>query len=316
MVQCPFGAIIDKSYIVDVIQMLMGADKWGLHVYAVLAPSFVGQFSCTPGQMVSALKEMGFYDVAEVALGADLTAKAEAAEFDERGGEPMTSSCCPAFVAYVERHMPDMVPKVSTTPSPMVMLGRYIKDRDPLARVVFIGPCVAKKREFHLGRTRSSIDLVITFEELYSMLAAKDIDVSKMPEATLDHASGFGRSFAASGGVAAAVGQALKEMGSTVEARTLPCSGIEECKIALLKMSKGMLPENFIEGMACQGGCVQGPAVIMRSPKNKAEVSKHAKQAGDRTINGAIDQAGGTGEPGSSEKKPGGAVEKNRVAVE
>ena len=196
----------------------------------------------------------------------------------------------------------------------MVMIGRYIKDRDPLARVVFIGPCVAKKREFHLGRTRSSVDLVITFEELYSMLTAKGIDVTKMPEAPLDQASGFGRNFAASGGVAAAVGQALKEMGSKVEARTLPCSGIEECKIALLKMNKGVLPENFIEGMACQGGCVQGPAVIMRSPKNKVEVSKHAKQAGDRTINGAVSQAGG-GNDGlqSSEKKPGGAVEANRV---
>ena len=285
-------------------------------MYAILAPAFVGQFGCTPGQMAAALKEMGFYDVAEVALGADLTAKAEAAEFDERGGEPMTSSCCPAFVAFVERHMPDMVSKVSTTPSPMVMIGRYIKDRDPLARVVFIGPCVAKKREFHLGRTRSSVDLVLTFEELYAMLTAKDIDVTKMPEAPLDHASGFGRNFAASGGVAAAVGQALKEMGSSVEARTLPCSGIEECKIALLKMSKGVLPENFIEGMACQGGCVQGPAVIMRSPKNKVEVTKHAKQAGERTINDAVNNAGGSAESDSSESKPGGAVEKNRVAVD
>ena len=146
------------------------------------------------------------------------------------------------------------------------------------------------------------------------MLAAKDIDVTKMPEAPLDQASGFGRGFASSGGVAAAVGQALKEMGSKVEAKTLPCSGIEECKIALLKMNKGVLPENFIEGMACQGGCVQGPAVIMRSPKNKAEVAKHAKQAGDRTINGAVNAAGG-GEEGlqNSEKKPGGAVEANRV---
>ena len=109
------------------------------------------------------------------------------------------------------------------------------------------------------------------------------------------------------------MGQALKEMGSTVEARTLPCSGIEECKIALLKMNKGVLPENFIEGMACQGGCVQGPAVIMRSPKNKVEVSKHAKQAGDRTINGAINAAGGSsGELSASGRKPGGAVEKNR----
>ena len=145
------------------------------------------------------------------------------------------------------------------------------------------------------------------------MLAARDIDVSKLPESPLDHASGYGRSFAASGGVAAAVGQALKEMGSTVEARTLPCSGIEECKIALLKMKKGVLPENFIEGMACQGGCVQGPGVIMRSPKNKAEVAKHAKAAGERTISGAIDQAGGPVEAGSSERKPGGAVEANRT---
>lgn len=145
------------------------------------------------------------------------------------------------------------------------------------------------------------------------MLAARDIDVTKLPESPLDHASGYGRGFAASGGVAAAVGQALKEMGSTVEARTLPCSGIEECKIALLKMNKGVLPENFIEGMACQGGCVQGPGVIVRSPKNKAEVAKHAKQAGERTINSAIDQAGGPVEAGSSERKPGGAVEANRT---
>ena len=316
VIQCPFGAVMDKSYIVDVIQMLMGADKWGLHVYAILAPSFVGQFDCTPGQMAAALKEMGFYDVAEVALGADLTAQTESAEFEERGGAPMTSSCCPAFVAFVERHMPDQVPLVSTTPSPMVMLGRNIKDRDPLARVVFIGPCVAKKREFHLGRTRASVDLVLTFEELYAMLAAKDIDVTKMKEIPLDHASGFGRAFASGGGVAAAVAQGLKERGSSVEARTIACSGIEECKLALLKMSKGVLPENFIEGMACQGGCIQGPAVINRSPKNKNEVAKHVKQAGERTIADAINQIGGV--PADipahiSDKKPGGAVEKVRA---
>ncbi len=316
VIQCPFGAVMDKSYIVDVIQMLLGADKWGLHVYAIIAPSFVGQFDCTPGQMAAALKEMGFYDVAEVALGADLTAQTESAEFEERGGGPMTSSCCPAFVAFVERHMPDMVPMVSTTPSPMVMLGRNIKDRDPLARVVFIGPCVAKKREFHLGRTRASVDLVLTFEELYSMLAAKDIDVTKMPEVPLDHASGFGRAFASGGGVAAAGAQGLKERGSSVEARTIACSGIEECKLALLKMSKGVLPENFIEGMACQGGCIQGPAVINRNKKNKAEVTKHASQAGGRTIADAINQIGGNPAEvpaASSDKKPGGAVEKVRV---
>ena len=150
------------------------------------------------------------------------------------------------------------------------------------------------------------------------MLAAKDIDVTKMPEIPFDHASGHGRAFAASGGVAAAVAQGLKERGSSVEAKTIACSGIEECKLALLKMSKGVLPENFIEGMACQGGCVQGPAVINRSPKNKNEVAKHAKQAGERTIAEAVNNIGGS--PAevpaeSSDKKPGGAVEKARVEI-
>ena len=148
------------------------------------------------------------------------------------------------------------------------------------------------------------------------MLTARDIDVTQMPEAELDHASGFGRAFAASGGVAAAVAQGLKERGSTVEAKTVACSGIEECRMALLKMSKGVLPENFIEGMACQGGCVQGPGAINRSPKNKNEVAKHVKQAGDRTIADAINHIGGTpaAVPArSSDRKPGGAVEKARA---
>lgn len=147
------------------------------------------------------------------------------------------------------------------------------------------------------------------------MLSAKEIDVTKMKEIPLDHASGFGRSFAAGGGVAAAVGQALKERGSAVEAKPIACSGIEECKMALIKMSKGVLPENFIEGMACMGGCVQGPAVLNRSPKNKNEVAKHAKQAGERTIADAVNGIGGLSEvpAESSDKKPGGAVEKARA---
>ena len=290
VVQCPFGAIMDKSYITDAIQMLLGAQKWGYHVYAALAPSFIGQFDGTVGQMVTALKQIGFHDVAEVALGADMTAQMEAAEFEEKGG-PMTTSCCPAFVSYVERHMPDYAHLVSHTPSPMVMLGKHLKEKDPRAKVIFIGPCVAKKHEFKLGKTQGAIDLVLTFEELYAMLAAKNIELAELEETPLDEASGYGRAFAAGGGVAAAVGQALKERGSEMEAKCMACSGLEECKLALLKMAKGLIPENFMEGMACSGGCVQGPAVIKRSVKNKAELTKHVKEAGERTINGAVEQA-------------------------
>ncbi len=291
-VQCPFGAISDKSFIVEAIQMLLGSAKWGYHVYAALAPSFIGQFPGTPGQLVTALKQIGFYDVAEVALGADLTAAAEAEEFEERGGKPMTSSCCPAFVSYVEKHMPAQAGMVSTTPSPMVMCGKHIKEKDPRAKVIFVGPCIAKKGEFQLPKTQGAIDCVLTFEELYAMLASRDIELSELEETALDEASGFGRGFAVGGGVANAVAQALKERGSEVQAECLACTGIDECRSAILRMSKGVLPENFIEGMACSlGGCFQGPAVIVRSQKNKAELGKHAKQAGERTIRQAIEQA-------------------------
>ena len=288
VVQCPFGAIMDKSFIVDVVQMLKGSEKWGYRVYAALAPSFVGQFEGTVGQLATALKMLGFHDVVEVALGADMTAMVEAEEFMEKGG-PMTSSCCPAFVEFVEKHMPEYAHLVSDTPSPMVMTGRFLKEKDARAKVVFIGPCIAKKQEFRLGKTQGAVDCVLTFEELYAMIAGKDIELTQLEETVLDGASGYGRAFAAGGGVAAAVAQVLKEKGSDVEAKCMACAGIEQCRTAILKMAKGLVPENFLEGMACAlGGCVQGPAVIVRSPKNHAELKKHVAEAGEKTVTDSI----------------------------
>lgn len=291
--QCPFGAIMDKSYIVDAIQMLKGAGKWGFHVYAVVAPSIAGQFApATLGQLVTGLKRLGFYDVAEVALGADMTAKAESAELAEKG--KLLSSCCPAFVAYVEKNFPDLAPLISHTPSPMVMIGKHIKEKDPRARVVFIGPCVAKKSETRLPKTRGIIDLTLTFEELYSLFESKGIEAEKLEETPLDEASGYGRSFAHSGGVAAAVAQGLKERGideKEFKLNAVACSGIAACKAELMKMARGIGEVNFIEGMACEGGCVQGAGILIRSPKNQMDVDKHAKEAGDRTILGAVETA-------------------------
>ncbi len=276
--QCPFGAIMDKSFIVDVIQMLRGAERWGYHIYAVLAPSIAGQFApASLGQVVTGLKQLGFYDVMEVALGADMVADEESDELVEKG--MLASSCCPAFVEYIEKHVPEALPLVSHTPSPMVMIGRYIKERDPKAKVVFFGPCVAKKKEFHLGKTMGYVDSALTFEEIYPLFLSKDIDIEKLESDELTDASGYGRSFAASGGVAAAVKQVLKEKQSEFEVKAVPCSGINECKVALLKATKGILEGNFIEGMACEGGCIMGPAHIMRRAKNKAEVDKHAKES-------------------------------------
>ncbi len=289
--QCPFGAIMDKSYLVDVIQMLRGAARWDFRVYAVLAPSIAGQFApATLGQVVTALKMVGFYDVAEVALGADMTAKAESQELVEKG--KLLSSCCPAFVDYVEKNFPDLAPLISHTPSPMVMIGKRLKEKDPRARVVFVGPCVAKKREFQLGKTMGAIDCAITFEELYPLFESKGIDPEQLEETPLDEASGFGRSFAHSGGVAAAVAEGLKEHGVTDEQfklHAVSCSGINACKAELMKMARGIGDVNFIEGMACEGGCVQGAGILIRSPRNQMDVDKHAKEAKGRTILGAVD---------------------------
>jgi len=288
--QCPFGAIMDKSYIVDAVQLLSSADKWGYHVYAAVAPSIAGQFApATYGQVVAGLKAVGFHGVVEVALGADMTAQAEGEELVEKG--KLASSCCPAFVDYVEKNYPDLAHLISDTPSPMVMAARYIKEKDPHAKVIFIGPCVAKKKEFQLGKTMGAVDCVLTYEEAWPLMEAKGIDITALAEADLDEASGFGRAFAHSGGVAGAVAQALKEAEADFELKAIACSGIAECKVAFLKEGKGMLDANFIEGMACDGGCVQGAGCMIRSPKNKLEVTKHVEAAGARTIGGAIEKA-------------------------
>ena len=299
--QCPFGAIQDKSWIMEAIQIIQGGKNWGFKTYAVIAPSIAGQFApATYGQVVAGLKQLGFSGVAEVALGGDMVADEESAELIERG--IMTSSCCPGFVGFVKKNYPELEQYVSHTPSPMVRIGLYLKDKEPDAKVVFIGPCIAKKKEFQLGRSRNSVDCVLTYEELYALFESKDIDLTTLEEAPLDEASGFGRNFAYSGGVAEAVAQVLKEKGSDFEAKPVPCSGIAQCKTALMMLKVGKLAGNFIEGMACEGGCVQGAGCLVRSPKNKMEVVNHAKEAEGRTILGAVAASKGEAAPAPAAK--------------
>ena len=291
--QCPFGAIQDKSWIVDAIQMIRGGEHWGYKTYAVIAPSIAGQFApATYGQVVAGLKRLGFHGVAEVALGADMVADRESEELVEKG--VLTSSCCPGFVGFVKKKHPEMAQYVSHTPSPMVMIGLHLKEKEPDAKVIFIGPCVAKKKEFQLGRTMNAIDCALTYEELLALFDSRDIDPTLLPEEELDEASPFGRNFARSGGVSQAVAAAVKEHGldKDFELKALPCSGIAECEAALLKLKAGRLEANFIEGMACEGGCVQGAGCLVRSPRNRMDVEKHAKQAEGRGVLDAVKAAG------------------------
>ena len=286
--QCPFGAIMDKSYILNVIDMIKKSENNQKYkVYAIVAPSISSQFTYAKlGQVITGLKELGFYTVIEAALGADMVAQTESQELVEKGF--ITSSCCPAFVQYVKSAFPELLPLVSHNLSPMAALGRYIKKNDPNAKVIFIGPCTAKKAEMQLEKAKPHVDAVMTFEELQALYDSKDIDITTLEEGVLDNASYFGRIFARSGGLSDAVVQALKEQNIDFTVKAAVCDGIEECRLALLKKSKGVLDANFIEGMACIGGCIGGAGCLTHGEKNKAEVDKYGQEALEKTISDAV----------------------------
>ncbi|MDD7157969.1 MAG: 4Fe-4S dicluster domain-containing protein [Firmicutes bacterium] len=287
--QCPFGAISDKSYILNVIDILKkSALNPTIKTYAVVAPSISSQFTYAKlGQVITGLKKLGFHTVIEAALGADMVAQAESRELAEKGF--LTSSCCPAFVDFIEKNYPALVPFVSHNLSPMATIAKYIKQTDENAHIVFIGPCTAKKAEVKKEEVKKYVDVVITFEELQALFDSRDLDITTLDEGVLDNASYFGRIFARCGGLADAVAEGLKEQNLTdFVLKPCSCDGIEECKIALLKKSKNLLDANFIEGMACVGGCIGGAGCLTHGEKNKAEVDKYGRQALEKTIADAV----------------------------
>ena len=287
--QCPFGAIMDKSFILDAIDIIKRSENNQKYkVFAVVAPAISSQFKYAKlGQVISGLKKLGFHTVVEAALGADMVADAESRELVEKGF--LTSSCCPGFVSYIEKNFPDMKQYVSHNPSPMAAISRYIKEHDAPCKIIFIGPCTAKKAEVQRESVKPYVDVALTFEELQALFDSKDIDITALDEDILDNASFFGRIFARSGGLSDAVAQGLREHGETeFQLKAVPCDGIEACRAALMRKSKNVLDGNFIEGMACVGGCIGGAGCLTHGEKNKAEVDKYGREAYEKTISDAI----------------------------
>ena len=253
--------------------------KAGKRVVAMVAPATEGQFGpdITMASWRTALKKMGFADMIEVGLGGDMTAAAEAAEWAEayKEGKKMTTSCCPAFVNMIRQHFPTLLDNMSTTVSPMCAVSRLVKERDPGTITVFIGPCIAKKSETLDLNIQGNADYALTFGEIRAMMRAKDVELEP-EENSYQDSSVFGKRFGNGGGVTAAVVQCFEEMGEDIKPEVMKCNGAAECKKALLLMKVGKLPADFIEGMACVGGCVGGPS------KHKAETE--AKKARDTLI--------------------------------
>lgn len=277
MVSCPFGAIADKSQIFQLIRCM----KEGGEVIAEIAPAFVGQFGAdaTPRNVKAALLQLGFSEVYEVALGADIGAVSEAHHYAYHvvnGELPfLLTSCCPSWSMLAKKQFPDMIESVSSELTPMVATARSIKKKHPQAKVVFIGPCAAKKLEAMRTTVRSDVDFVITFEELNAMFDARGIDPQNTPgDSSMHDATGVGRGYAVAGGVAKAIEDCIHEYYPEVELKVEHVEGLAECRKVLMQAKAGKKNGYLIEGMACPGGCVAGAGTIIPVTKAKVEVDK------------------------------------------
>lgn len=285
---CPFGAIMDKSFMVDAINIIRNK-KENYKTVAIVAPAIAAQFDgVTLGQVATAIRQLGFDYVVEAAIGADMVADKEAEELVEKGF--LTSSCCPAFVDYIKKYVPELADKISHNLSPMAEIGKFVKlGGESPVKCIFIGPCTAKKAEMRLPNVDLWIDSVLTFEELQAMIDAREIEMESLEETSMNDASYFGRIFGRSGGLTEAVLEVIKEKGLDFEVKAEACDGIEACKAALLKAKFGKLDKNFIEGMACVGGCVGGAASLNHEPKSRMKVDKYGKDSDKENVRQAID---------------------------
>ncbi len=286
IVNCPFAAITDKS---DIFQLVLSI-KAGEKIHGIIAPSFVGQFGplATPSKIVKAIKKLGFHEVVEVALGADIAAKEEAEEFPKivPSEQPfLGTSCCPSWTLTVKKFFPELEKYVSLSSTPMLETAKEVRKRSPDGKIIFIGPCVAKKIEAMEEEVRPYVDFVITYEELAAIFVAAGIDIADMEDDIdlVDDASRSGRNFAYASGVAEAVKDSIKAKDG-IEIKTFNAMGIAECRKMLTLAKVGKYDGYLIEGMGCPGGCVGGAGTLLQIDRGKKEVQKFADASAYKTI--------------------------------
>ena len=285
---CSFGALAEKSQFVPLIQLLRQKTN---PVYVSLAPAFVGQFgpNVTPGKLRSALLQLGFAEVVETALYADLITIKEAFEFDDHVKTAtdfmITSCCCPVWIKLIENRFPALLTHISPSVSPMVASARVIKTLIPGAKVVFIGPCIAKKSEAMLPDLKGAVDFVLTFQELAAIFAAAGVVLAKQPDEEYSQASWSGRIYARTGGVSEAVEVTLRKLVPRRAQGLIPAKadGIPDCQKLLEQIQNSQLSANFLEGMACKGGCVGGPGRIIPPEQSTPQVNEYGSQASSQT---------------------------------
>lgn len=277
--QCPFGAIADKTQIYQLVKALMSNKR----IYAIIAPSFIGQFGALtkPVQVAEAIRRLGFEDVVEVGLGADMTTLHEAKEYLERVPDEipfMGTSCCYSWSLMIEYNFPELKGHISDSGSPMKYTAEYIKKKDPEAMVTFIGPCTSKKLEAIDSKVQGYVDFVITFEELMGMFVAKGIEPSEVEvTAEMEDASSSARGYAVAGGVADAVAEVAKKLAPDREIKIEGANSLQEC-IKMMRLAKAGRKDGYLlEGMACPGGCIAGVGTIASTTRVKRALKEYMK---------------------------------------
>lgn len=256
---CPFGAVNEKSQIVDVLKSI----KNGKKVVAMFAPAIAGQFPGNIYKLKTAILKAGFSDVFEVAQGADITTKKEAAEFEERmqEGKPfMTTSCCAGYNSLVKKHLPEIKPFVSETKTPLYYTAEIVRRIYPDAVTVFISPCVAKRIEVF---ENPNIDFVINADELGAIFIAKNIEIMEMDENKFEtESSKQARNYGITGGVSEAVNCLID---TNLKTQACIIDGLNKESIKQLKKyakDEKCSDGNLIEVMCCEGGCIGGNSTI------------------------------------------------------
>ena len=278
---CKSGNILDKIEFIPIIDLIKNNET----VIAAVAPSIIGQFgpTVTLDMLRAAFKRIGFKDMIEVAFAADMLTIKEAVEFNRHVTGPndlmITSCCCPMWVGMLKKIYKELIPDLSPSVSPMIAAGRVIKKLNKDAKVVFIGPCIAKKAEIKDKDIAGAIDFVLTFQEVDSIFHTLEIDPNNLEGIpSIEYASRGGRLYARTGGVSTAITETIEELypNKIQKLRAVKAEGVKECKSILEKAMNGTLDANFIEGMGCLGGCVGGPKTLIPASQGKIAVDNLA----------------------------------------
>ena len=282
--RCKAKNLVESKDILPTLAMIHRGDA---PVYAIVAPAVISQFTeeVTPGKLRTALKALGFTGMVEVALFADILTLKEALEFDANiltdRDYQLTSCCCPMWIAMLRRVYKELMPHVPAAVSPMIACGRVIKRLEPGAKVVFIGPCLAKKAEAREPDIADAVDYVLTFQEVRDIFAFADIHPEKMAEDNREHSSMGGRIYARAGGVSQAVQDCVQRLNPNrkIKVHAVQASGVPACKQLLNDLKEGKLDANFLEGMGCVGGCVGGPRALIDKEFAREEVDRYGEEA-------------------------------------